>query len=131
MKYLKLITEPQLPEGKHITFAYFGQTSVSQSQITKYLSEIEVFNLTDPKNDMFGPNNDIPCVTFNKDNSVISAVSTIRKNMLLSLGTQISDQNRLEWAPHISNVTLDEMMGFDNYKVIGVKSNDGLFGIYF
>jgi hypothetical protein len=127
MKYLKLIVQPQEPEDKHITFAFFGSAKVDQNIIQKYIKKIDTFELNNPRNDMFGPKNDIPVVAYdyNKD------INQIRKEMLLALGPEISDQNILEWAPHISHIQLDENKVEEKYKVIGIKSNDGLFGMFF
>ncbi len=125
IKYLKLMTEPALPDNVHITFAYFGSIDVSKSVIMNHLSKIESFSLVPLRNDKFGPNNDIPCVVFSVPKEIIES----RKEMLLGLGSEISEQNRLEWAPHVSNVQLENLEPV--YKVIGIKSNDGLFGVMF
>jgi 2'-5' RNA ligase len=127
MKYLKLITEPSLPDDKHITFAYFGKITVSKNVLMNHLSTISPFMINVSRNDNFGPNNDIPCVVFDfVDNNIVD----IRKKLLQELGSDISEQNRLEWTPHISGLQM-ENLEHKSYKIIGIKSNDGLFGTMF
>lgn len=128
MKYLKLITEPSLPENIHITFAYFGKNQVSLSDLKKHLDKISKFDLIVSHNDNYGDKNDIPCVVFKLDSPV--DVNQIRKEMLIELGENISSQNRLEWSPHISGIQMNDLNN-TTYKVIGIMSNDGLFGIMF
>lgn len=122
MKYLKLVTVPELPTDKHITFAYFGNKQVNQTKIIEIISKLSKFKLNEPKSDMFGDKNDIPCVVFKIDTDI----SDIRKELLISQGCE--SQNKMEYAPHISNVDLSEVEV--EYTVIGIESNDSLFGIY-
>jgi hypothetical protein len=126
MKYLKLITEPSLPDNKHITFAYFGKNQVSLSDLKKHLDKLSKFNLIVSHNDNYGDKNDIPCVVFIIDSLI--DVKEIRKQMLIEL--KQDHQNYLEWSPHISDIQMNDL---DNtiYKVTGIKSNDSLFGIMF
>jgi hypothetical protein len=136
IKYLKLITEPELPVNKHITFAYFGSVKVSQDVLITHLEKLNKFKLVNPRNDKFGDNNDIPCVVFDIvsfDNKNIDNqnIQNIRKD-LLNINEEVAKQNRIEheWRPHISNLQVSDLEKTE-YEVIGVKSNDSLFGIFF
>lgn len=127
MKYLKLITEPPLSDDKHITFAYFGKVEINKTQLIEHLKKINQFFLNNPRTDKFGENNDIPCVVYEYTDS--DSINKNRKEMLL--GLKVESQNRInsDWAPHISNVNIENVK--DSYKIIGIQSNDKLFGIYF
>lgn len=130
-KYLKLIVEPALPEGCHITFVYFGKDKtpgpewVCNGLLADYLCFNQQFKLQFDRMDMFGPNNDIPVAVFNYTSNAQSVI--LARNKIMN-ELNVKDRNRETWVPHISNPGVEFPR---ELKVIGIESNLGNESWYF
>jgi hypothetical protein len=129
MKYLKLITEPELPETLHITFMYFGKSVVKISTINDNLKDISQFKLFNPNDDLFS---DIPVKKYSYGNSVdlTNLITATRFKLMQELGQDIVNQNFAQWTPHIS-IKDPSFVVPEVITVIGIKSNDNTFELKF
>lgn len=124
IKYLKLVSLEPLPQGSHITFAYFGNHSVDIDILKSYLQQLEPFCLTKSEEDWFGVDKTIPVVKYSLDND--DKVQRIRKEIIQSSGIQIEKLNYIKWSPHLSNINVEDAPEY--IKVVGIASNnDELF----
>jgi hypothetical protein len=127
MKYLKLILNEELPEGCHITFAYFGKefdepgNAIDIEVLSKLLGPVCPFILTYDREDNFGPNGDIPVQVY-KHQSI--SCKRARKSILSIFN--VSDRNFEDWTPHVSKWPENRGRVYE-LNVIGVESNDGSF----
>ncbi len=133
MKYLQLTVSRYLGteevdgklKNRHVTFLYFGKQNTNVEVIEEALEDVPgPSTLSNPRAVMLGVNKDIPAVAYDLHNPQLRRA---RAEIMQKHGEEVAKQNFVEWLPHISHITMEEVKerNLENIEVSGVEANDG------
>lgn len=133
MKYLKLQVEGLNPEH-HVTFFYFGKdVNPTKEQVMTVLGNIHTPRspgmLFGAKDELLGPNNDIPVKVFKETGYVTQYLQKLRESfgdtLSAILGVNLWDFNYREYRPHVTHVEgVKDIRADEFFCVTGILTND-------